>query len=47
MTATVFGISDGRALGCNLRVIITHPETLGAARASVDEVVAMTVPDEL
>ncbi len=40
MTATVLGISDGRALGCNLRVIVTRPEALGAARAAVDEVVA-------
>ena len=40
MTATVLGISDGQALGCNLRVIVTRPETVGAARAAVDEVVA-------
>src|SRR5919109_1810366 len=40
MTATVLGISDGRALGCNLRVIVTRPETVGAARAAVDEIVA-------
>jgi thiamine biosynthesis lipoprotein ApbE len=40
MTVMVLGISDGRALGCDLRVIVTRPETLSAARAAVDEVVA-------
>jgi thiamine biosynthesis lipoprotein len=40
MTAMVLGISEGRALGCALRVIVTRPETLAAARAAVDEVVA-------
>jgi thiamine biosynthesis lipoprotein len=40
VSATVLGISDGRALGCELRVIVTRPEALGVARAAVDEVVA-------
>lgn len=39
MSAAVFGIADGRALGCVMRVIVTRPETLGAAKAAVDGVV--------
>ena len=35
----MLGIVDGRALGCNMRVIVTRPETIGAARAAVDAVV--------
>jgi thiamine biosynthesis lipoprotein ApbE len=34
------GISDGRALGCDLRVIVTRPESLSVARMAVDDVVA-------
>src|SRR5690348_13315406 len=40
MTATVLGIADDRALGSSLRVIVTQPESLRAAKAAVDEVVA-------
>jgi thiamine biosynthesis lipoprotein ApbE len=40
MTVNVLGISEGRALGCDLRVIVTRPESLTAARSAVDEVVA-------
>ena len=40
MSTVVLGISDGHALGCNLRVIVTRPESLAAARAAVDDVVA-------
>jgi thiamine biosynthesis lipoprotein len=40
MTVNVLGISDGRALGCILRVIVTRPELLKGARAAVDDVVA-------
>ena len=39
MSAAVFGIADGRALGCVMRVIVTRPERLGAAQAAVDGVV--------
>ena len=40
MTASVLGIADGRALGCSMRVIVTRPAALAAARAAVEEVVA-------
>ena len=40
MTATVLGIADDRALGSSLRVIVTRPESLLAAKAAVDEVIA-------
>ena len=40
MSVNVVGISDGRALGCNLRVIVTRPQSLKAARRAVDGVVA-------
>jgi thiamine biosynthesis lipoprotein ApbE len=39
MTATALGIVDGRALGCNMRVIVTRPAALAAAKAAVDGVV--------
>jgi FAD:protein FMN transferase len=38
--ATVLGIADDRALGSSLRVIVTRPGTLLAAKTAVDEVVA-------
>ncbi|HET7420667.1 MAG TPA: FAD:protein FMN transferase [Candidatus Dormibacteraeota bacterium] len=38
--ASVLGIADDRALGSSLRVIVTRPESLRAAKAAVDEVVA-------
>lgn len=38
--ATVLGIADDRALGSSLRVIVTRPESLLAAKAAVDEVVS-------
>ncbi|TMD97850.1 MAG: FAD:protein FMN transferase [Chloroflexi bacterium] len=40
MTATVLGIAEGRALGGSLRVVVTRPRALTAARAAVEEVVA-------
>lgn len=38
--ATILGIADDRALGSSLRVIVTRPDSLLAAKAAVDEVVA-------
>ncbi len=40
MTSTVLGIADDRALGGTLRVIVTRPRSLAAAKAAVDEVVS-------
>ena len=40
MSSTVLGIADGRALGGTLRVVVTRPGSLRAARAAVDGVVA-------
>jgi FAD:protein FMN transferase len=40
MSSTVLGIADGRALGGSLRVVVTRPGSLRAAKAAVDEVVA-------
>jgi thiamine biosynthesis lipoprotein len=40
MTTSVLGIADDRALGSSLRVVVTRPESLMAAKAAVDEVVA-------
>jgi thiamine biosynthesis lipoprotein len=40
MSSTVLGIADGRALGGTLRVVVTRPDSLRAAKAAVDEVVA-------
>jgi len=40
MTATVLGIADGRALGTSMRVVVTRPESLAAAKAAADAVVA-------
>jgi thiamine biosynthesis lipoprotein len=40
MSSTVLGIADGRALGGTLRVVVTRPSSLRAAKAAVDEVVA-------
>jgi FAD:protein FMN transferase len=40
MSSTVLGISDDRALGGSLRVIVTRPGALLAAKAAVDAVVA-------
>jgi thiamine biosynthesis lipoprotein len=39
MTTTVLGIADDRALGASLKVIVTHPRSLGAAKAAVNEVI--------
>jgi len=39
VTASVLGISEGRALGCSLRIVVTRPDGLRAAWAAVDEVV--------
>src|SRR5450759_4419830 len=40
MSSSVLGIADDRALGGSLRVIVTRPGSLRAAKAAVDEVVA-------
>src|SRR5260370_27769319 len=40
MSRKVLGIADGRALGGTLRVVVTRPGSLRAARAGVDGVVA-------
>src|SRR6202521_2256558 len=39
MRSTVLGISDDRALGSSLRLIVTNPTLLLAAKAAVDDVV--------
>ena len=39
MSATVLGIADDRALGSSLRVVVTRPKALVAAKKAVDEVV--------
>jgi thiamine biosynthesis lipoprotein ApbE len=38
MSASVLGIADDRALGTSVRVIVTHPNSLLAAKAAVDGV---------
>jgi thiamine biosynthesis lipoprotein ApbE len=40
VSSTVLGIADDRALGGSLRVVVTRPALLRAAKAAVDEVVA-------
>ena len=39
MTASVLGIADDRALGGSLRLVVTDPRSLRAAKAAVDEVI--------
>jgi thiamine biosynthesis lipoprotein ApbE len=39
MSASVLGIADDRALGGSLRVVVTDPRSLAAAKAAVDEVI--------
>jgi thiamine biosynthesis lipoprotein ApbE len=39
-TTVVLGIADGRAFGGLLRIVVTRPDRLAAARAAVDEVLA-------
>jgi FAD:protein FMN transferase len=39
MSAMVLGIADDRALGGSLRLVVTNPTSLRAAKAAVDEVV--------
>jgi thiamine biosynthesis lipoprotein len=39
MSCTLLGIADDRALGGSLRVIVTRPESLHAAKAAVDGIV--------
>jgi thiamine biosynthesis lipoprotein ApbE len=39
MSCTVFGIADDRALGGSLRLIVTKPASLSAAKAAVDQIV--------
>ena len=38
MTASVLGIAEDRALGGSVRVIVTRPRSLAAAKSAVDEV---------
>jgi len=40
VTTTILAIAEDRALGGSLRIIVTRPRLLAAARAAVDEVVA-------
>ncbi len=40
MTASVLGIIEDRALGGSLRVVVSRPQSLTAAKAAVDHVVA-------
>src|ERR1700694_3215233 len=44
MRSTVLGISDDRALGSSLRLIVTNPALLLAAKAAVDDVVKAIAP---
>ena len=39
MSATVFGIADDHALGGSLRLVVTNPNHLRAAKSAVDQVV--------
>ena len=39
MSAVLLAIADDRALGCLLRVVVTDPRSLCAAKAAVDEIV--------
>lgn len=39
MTASVLGIADDQALGGSLRLVVTDPRSLRAAKAAVDEVI--------
>ena len=39
MSTMVLGIADDRALGGSLRLVVTNPTSLRAAKAAVDEVV--------
>src|SRR2546425_1180215 len=38
MSVSVLGIADDRALGSSVRVIVTRPQSLTAAKAAVDDV---------
>jgi thiamine biosynthesis lipoprotein len=40
MTAVSLGTADGRALGGSMRIVVTRPEKLAAAKAAADQVVA-------
>jgi thiamine biosynthesis lipoprotein len=40
MSAMVLGIADDRALGCSLRLVVTNPNQLRAAKTAVDQVVS-------
>ncbi len=40
MSAVVFGVADDRALGGSVRVVVTGPRDLKAAKAAVDDVLA-------
>jgi thiamine biosynthesis lipoprotein len=37
--AQVLGIVDGRALGGSIRIVVTDPSSLGAARTAIDDVI--------
>ena len=38
MSVSLLGIADDRALGSSVRVIVTRPQSLAAAKAAVDDV---------
>ena len=38
MSVSVLGIANDRALGSSVRVIVTRPQSLTAAKAAVDDV---------
>ena len=40
MSALAFGVADGRALGGSVRVVVTDPDDMPAARTAVDDVLA-------
>ena len=39
MSASVLGIVDGRALGTSMRLIVTRPEALTAAKEAADQII--------
>src|SRR5438445_13354755 len=41
MTTTLLGIVDDRALGTNMRLIVTRPDRLAAAKAAADRAIAV------
>jgi len=39
VSASVLGIVDGRALGTSMRLIVTRPEALAAAKEAADRII--------